>query len=142
MGTLASAGDVLRLIAADSWRMAVLETVRALDLADCWVGAGFVRAVVWDHLHGHAEATPLDDVDVVFFDSERTDPAVEIRHEQRLAALWPADRPAVPWSVKNQARSTSETVTCPTPTPAIRCATGLRRRPWWRCAWSMGDCSN
>ena len=104
MAALASARDVLRLIAADPWRMGVLKTVRALDLADCWVGAGFVRAVVWDHLHGHAEPTPLDDVDVVFFDSERTDPAVEIRHEQRLAALWPADRPAVPWSVKNQAR--------------------------------------
>lgn len=104
MADLASAGDVLRLIAADPWRMRVLETVRALDLPDCWVAAGFVRALVWDHLHGHAEPTPLDDVDVVYFNSEQTDPAVDVRHENRLAALWPADRPAVPWSVKNQAR--------------------------------------
>ena len=104
MSALASAADVLRLVAGDPWRMRVLETVRALDLPDCWVGAGFVRALVWDHLHGHAEPTPVDDVDVVYFNAERTDPAVEIRHEQGLAALWPAEQPAVPWSVKNQAR--------------------------------------
>jgi len=104
MERLESAGDVLRLIADDSWRMRVLETVRALELSDCWVGAGFVRAMVWDWLHGHAESTPLDDVDVIFFDSARIDPVVESFHEQRLAMLWPADRPIVPWSVKNQAR--------------------------------------
>ena len=104
MKRLESAGDVLRLIADDAWRMRVLETVCALDLPDCWVGAGFVRAIVWDWLHGHAESTPLDDVDVIFFDSARTDSALESLHEQRLAALWPADQPAVPWSVKNQAR--------------------------------------
>ncbi len=86
MPALASAGDVLRLIADDSWRMRVLETVRALELSDCWVGAGFVRAMVWDWLHGHAESTPLDDVDVIFFDSARIDPMIERFHEQRLAA--------------------------------------------------------
>ena len=99
-----SAGDVLRLIAGDPWRRCILETVRALELPDSWVGAGFVRALVWDHLHGYSEATPLDDVDVVYYDADRTDRQVERRHEERLADLWPADQRLVPWSVKNQAR--------------------------------------
>ena len=104
MKQIITAGDVLGLIASDPWGMSVLETVRALGLADCWVGAGFVRALVWDRLHGYREPTPLDDVDVVYYDAERTDPVEERRQEERLAALWPADRPAAPWSVKNQAR--------------------------------------
>ncbi len=98
------ADDVLRLIAADPWRVRVLRTVRTLELPDCWVGAGFVRALVWDRLHGFRRPTPLDDVDVVYFDPAVTDPTVERGHERRLASLWPGDLPAVPWSVKNQAR--------------------------------------
>ncbi len=104
MPVLASAGDVLRLIASDPWRTRVLKTVRTLDLPDCWVGAGFVRALIWDHLHGHPESTPLDDVDVIYYNAEQTDRVAEQRHEGLLTALWPADQPAVPWSVKNQAR--------------------------------------
>ena len=42
-----------------------LRAVHHLGLPDCWVGAGFVRALVWDHLHGYNEATPLDDVDLI-----------------------------------------------------------------------------
>lgn len=100
MLALASAGDMLRLIASDPWRTRVLEMLCGLDLPDCWVGAGFVRALIWDHLHGHAAPTPLDDVDVIYFDAEQTGRLTERRHQGRLAALWPS----VPWSVKNQAR--------------------------------------
>jgi hypothetical protein len=96
--------DLLRLIAADCRRMAVLRTVRDLQLPDCWVGAGFVRAIAWDHLHGYDRPTPLADVDVVYFDRDVTCRSVEEDHERRLAALWPENRPAVPWSVRNQAR--------------------------------------
>lgn len=95
---------MLRLIAADSWRMEVLRTVGALALPDCWIGAGFVRALVWDCLHGYDRPTPLDDVDVIYFDAEKTESAEDRRHENSLRALWPAGSPAVPWSVKNQAR--------------------------------------
>ena len=101
---IASAGDILRLVAADEWRVAALRAVRALGLPDCWIGAGFVRALVWDHLHGYREPTPLDDVDVIYFDASDTTRESERRHEERLAALWPEGRPPVPWSVKNQAR--------------------------------------
>ncbi len=101
MASLDGAADVLRLISADPWRMDVLRTVRHLGLPDCWVGAGFVRTLVWDYLHGYDVATPLDDVDVIYFDAGNTEQSEERRHEARLAAL----RPRVPWSVKNQART-------------------------------------
>ncbi len=104
MRALGTAEDLLRLIAGDGWRMAVLRAVRGLGLPDCWVGAGFVRALVWDRLHGYERPTPLADVDVVYFDRRITDRAVEDGHERRLAALWPAELAAVPWSVRNQAR--------------------------------------
>jgi hypothetical protein len=100
MAVLSGAADVLRLIATDIWRMDVLRAVHGLGLPDCWVGAGFVRALVWDHLHGYDEPTPLDDVDVIFFDAGDTNEAEERRHEARLADLLAQ----VPWSVKNQAR--------------------------------------
>jgi hypothetical protein len=100
MVALDGAADVLRLISADPWRMDALRAVHHLGLPDCWVGAGFVRALVWDHLHGFDAATPLDDVDVIYFDAGNTEQSDERRHEECLAALCPQ----VPWSVKNQAR--------------------------------------
>ena len=36
------------LIAGQPWRRRALEAVAALDLPDGWIGAGFVRAPVWD----------------------------------------------------------------------------------------------
>ncbi|HEV2550922.1 MAG TPA: nucleotidyltransferase family protein [Stellaceae bacterium] len=78
----------------------MLETVRALGLPDCWIGAGFVRNAVWDRLHGFSSPTPLDDIDVVWFDPARAEKSVD---EALLTSLR-ARRPDLPWSVKNQAR--------------------------------------
>jgi hypothetical protein len=46
------------LLAQDRVRMQVLRTVRGLELPDCWVAAGFVRSLVWDHLHQRNADTP------------------------------------------------------------------------------------
>ncbi len=78
----------------------VLLTVRALELRDWAIGAGFVRNAVWDHLHGFARRTALDDIDVLYFDSTQTDPQADQTIEQQLCGL----RPRYPWSVRNQAR--------------------------------------
>lgn len=100
MVALSGADGVLRLIAVETWRIDVLQTVRGLGLPDCWVGAGFVRALVWNHLHDYDDPTPLDDVDVIYFDAGNTRKSEERLHEARLA-----DRRAqVPWSVKNRDR--------------------------------------
>ena len=66
------------LLNADPWRMAILHLLRALDLPDGWVAAGFVRDAVWDHLHGHAPSIPVGDIDIIWFDPARTDPVVVI----------------------------------------------------------------
>jgi hypothetical protein len=92
--------DILRaLIAGDPWRMQVLRTVRALDLPDWAIGAGFVRSRVWDWLSGDARTTMPTDIDVLYYDAENLDPARETVFEGRLNEALPA-----PWSVTNQAR--------------------------------------
>ena len=85
-------------IAADPWRMACLEAVAALDPADGWIGAGFLRNLAWDRLHGFPEATPLTDVDVLLFE-----PAAGPARGAEIEAALRARLPGVPWSVKNQA---------------------------------------
>ncbi|MGH6933346.1 MAG: nucleotidyltransferase family protein [Dongiaceae bacterium] len=97
---LATAEVVAAYIAGDPCRLAVLKTVRGLDLPDWAIGAGFVRNAVWDHLHGRQGATPVADVDVLYFDRNGAEPARDQELDARLSQLLPG----VPWSVKNQAR--------------------------------------
>lgn len=80
--------------------MRLLGRVQALHLPDCWIGAGFVRSAVWDHLHDRVATRPGDDVDVIWFDRERASRAVDRDIEAQLKAV----DPAIDWSVKNQAR--------------------------------------
>ncbi|WP_434154138.1 nucleotidyltransferase family protein [Pseudomonas sp. JZ134] len=47
-------------IAEDPLRCQVLTCVAQLHLPDAWVAAGFVRNLVWDHLHGYTVPTPAD----------------------------------------------------------------------------------
>ncbi len=96
----ADAADILSWIRSDSRRMAMLRAVSRLGLPDCWVGAGFVRNLVWDRLHGFAKATPLNDIDVLFFDPSDRSRATERALETRLRRAMPGE----PWSVRNQAR--------------------------------------
>lgn len=90
--------DILALIAGDAWMMGALRAVAALDLADWWIVAGFVRSKVWDSQHGYRERTPIADVDVVFFDPGLPSTA-DREIEQRLGAM----EPSYPWEVYNQA---------------------------------------
>ena len=84
------AATVIALATAQARRREALEAVAALGLPDGWIGAGFVRAPVWDRLHGYETPTPLDDIDVVTFDPDCLDPGAERAHEARLAELSPA----------------------------------------------------
>ncbi|MDP6708114.1 MAG: nucleotidyltransferase family protein [Alphaproteobacteria bacterium] len=91
---------VLDLIRADGWRLSVLARVHDLGLPDCWVGAGFVRNLVWDRLQGHARATPPADIDVLYFDAADPRPEAEQAIERALRRA----APELPWEVRNQAR--------------------------------------
>jgi hypothetical protein len=68
-------------------------------LPDCWVGAGFVRTAVWDHLHGVPPSKPDGDVDVIGFDPPRAQLEVDQEPEERLREL----DSTVSRPVKNQA---------------------------------------
>lgn len=87
------------LLRADPYRMACLMTARDLALPDWALGAGFVRNLIWDHLHHKAEPTPLNDLDLVYLDPQDMDWARESAHEAWLSA-----RLAGRWQVRNQAR--------------------------------------
>ncbi len=88
------------ILSTDPLRWRILDLVRTLDLPDCWIGAGFVRSAVWDHLHGRTPSRPPGDIDVVWFDRDRANSSEDERLESALRAL----EPSIDWSVKNQAR--------------------------------------
>ncbi|MBK5512611.1 nucleotidyltransferase family protein [Pseudomonas sp. TH15] len=88
------------LLAQDRVRMQVLQMVRGLDLPDCWVSAGFVRSLVWDHLHQRKVSTLPEDIDVIWFDAARVGKEADSALEGELSRLCSG----VNWSVKNQAR--------------------------------------
>lgn len=80
--------------------MEMIAAARMLDLPDWAIGAGFVRNLVWDHLHGRTDPTPLNDIDVLFFDPDDLSRTTEHRLQTRLSETMPGQ----PWSVRNQAR--------------------------------------
>ena len=79
--------------------MAALRAVRTLALPDWAIGAGFIRSAVWDHLSG-LPVSPVDDIDVLYFDPADLTWAPEEHAETALSRL----APGLPWSVRNQAR--------------------------------------
>ncbi|MBB5203222.1 hypothetical protein HNQ51_000515 [Inhella inkyongensis] len=94
----AESARLLEWVRASPWLMQALQFARELGLRDWAIGAGSLRNLVWDALHGH----PLDrlpaDVDLVFFDSD------EPRSDAELQALLNQRCPGLPWEVTNQAR--------------------------------------
>jgi hypothetical protein len=92
--------DILVAIAASPFHMQCLASARELNLPGWCIGAGFVRNLVWDRLHGFAEMTPLNDVDVLYYDRSELSEPFEKECERWLELLQPGPQ----WSVKNQAR--------------------------------------
>ncbi|KAA8599216.1 MULTISPECIES: nucleotidyltransferase family protein [Vibrio] len=93
------ANSIVTLIKQDPLRMQILDCVAQLGLPQCYVAAGFVRNLVWDHLHGHASPTPLNDIDVIYFDTIDTSYESDLRYE----ALLKQRLPELNWQVRNQA---------------------------------------
>jgi hypothetical protein len=93
--------DIADFIAHIPRMMRCLAVLAAHGPAGAWIGAGFVRNAVWDHLSGlDTEANPPADLDVVFHD-----PAIATaEHDARIEATLSMAAPDLPWSVRNQAR--------------------------------------
>lgn len=91
--------QIIEWLQQDEARINALRAARRLGLGDWCLGAGFVRNLVWDRRHDYAQPTPLNDIDVIHFDPQRTQPERDRMLEARLREWLPQ-----PWSVKNQAR--------------------------------------
>ena len=94
--------DADRLVAlarATPWFMQALAQVRALRLRAWCIGAGAVRNLAWDALHGHAAPSALADLDVAHFDADDLSPGRDAALQRQLQAT----APGTPWEVTNQA---------------------------------------
>ncbi|MFM2591748.1 nucleotidyltransferase family protein [Vibrio harveyi] len=91
--------DLVQLLLADPEHMKAMECARSLALPDCYIAAGFVRNLVWDHLHHKPQPTPLNDLDIVYFDPNEIDDKATLIYEAQLTAMMPEFN----WQVRNQA---------------------------------------
>ncbi|USD68288.1 nucleotidyltransferase family protein [Vibrio sp. SCSIO 43136] len=94
--------DLDKWVRADAFRMDALIQVQSLErefsLPPTYIGAGFVRNLVWDKLHGYPSPTPLNDLDVVFYAPD----LAEDKNKHLQCALT-SRRGEYRWQVKNQA---------------------------------------
>ena len=108
MNNLSTEADIINVIKEDEWMMSVLKNVRKLNLPDWWIGAGFIRSKVWDTLHNYKVRTPLNDVDIIYFDkddySEEEANSESTKKEIYYESLLKSNDSNVNWSVTNQAR--------------------------------------
>jgi uncharacterized protein len=88
-----------RVIHAEPWFVRVLETVRATQLPDAWVGAGVIRDLVWGAASGGFDPAGVADVDVAFFDPDDLSPERDARAQAELVRR----APDLPWEATNQA---------------------------------------
>lgn len=91
--------QITHWLAEDRLRRDALQLAAGLALPDWCIAAGFVRNLVWDRLHGYHQTTPLNDLDLVYYDPRNTEKDRDQHYERELVR-----QSALPWSVKNQAR--------------------------------------
>ncbi len=80
----------------------MLEQIRGMSFASWAIGAGAIRNLVWDELHGLAVRTPLQDIDLVFYDDAlnvQEESRMLERVQQQLQQVFPLQT----WDVVNQA---------------------------------------
>lgn len=80
--------------------MEALRLIQQLNLREGAIAAGFVRNFVWDRLHGYSTRTPLNDVDVIYYDPETKSEEQDQVYERELTKRMPQYQ----WQVRNQAR--------------------------------------
>ncbi|AQU82742.1 MULTISPECIES: nucleotidyltransferase family protein [unclassified Halomonas] len=83
----------------DPVRMEALTAASEQKLPGWCLAAGFVRNLAWDKLHGFTSSTPLNDIDLIYFDQQDISNSRDREIERELRAV-----SKLPWSVKNQAR--------------------------------------
>lgn len=95
---MSETGRLTALVSATPWFMAALRAGRGLGLARWCIGAGALRNLVWDALHGQPPSA-LADVDFAFFCAADLGVERDAALQRRLAQACPD----LPWEVTNQA---------------------------------------
>jgi uncharacterized protein len=99
MGHDALVSRLVEMVSATGWLMDALQAASTCVEVPWCIGAGTIRELVWDDLHGFAGRLP-DDVDLAFFDAAASASA-ELGIAEQLRQL----QPLVPWDVVNQAKA-------------------------------------
>ncbi len=87
------------LVRESTWLMPAMRAARDLRLSSWCIGAGAVRNLVWDALHGYGTPSTLPDIDLVYYDPTDVRP----ERDAQLRAMLAAKMPDLPWEVTNQA---------------------------------------
>ena len=118
------------LVRATPFLIGTLQTVRTLNLPDCWLVAGAVYNRVWNHLTDRPARHGIKDIDLFYFDPDTSwqaeddhikraagafaaDPPVELRNQARVH-LWYEDRFGQPYSALKNARQGIDRFACKT----------------------------
>jgi len=103
-----SFAQVEQWIAEDDFRLKCLRTAQQQMSLEWYLSAGFVRNLIWDKLHGYEQMTPLNDIDLIYFDSVSSSISVSsaglVKEEKQIEQALKAVMPECNWSVKNQVR--------------------------------------
>lgn len=92
--------DTITLLKNDRTRWRALGYIENMGLPNGCIAAGFIRNLVWDHLHGKLSDCKEHDLDVLYFDPNK----VAEFHDQAIENELKIAHPEFKWSVKNQAR--------------------------------------
>jgi hypothetical protein len=82
-------GKLISLALRSRSTMRALAAARSLALSSWCIGAGAVRNLVWDHLHGFEFETKPEDVDLVFYDANDLSEDFEGLLQSKLALVEP-----------------------------------------------------
>jgi len=98
------------IIRQDPFRMRCLRALRALNVPQGYIGAGFVRNAIWDVLHNKATPTPLNDIDVIYFNSDELGQSKNIVKTRTASSFHQSPSQAVEQSVLLSATKEHELV--------------------------------
>ena len=90
---------IIKLIERNSQVQNILNVLKE-ENENLYMGGGIIRNIVWDDLHNYTSMTPIEDVDVIYFDNLLISKQRDVEIEERLKRAIPN----LKWSVKNQAR--------------------------------------
>jgi uncharacterized protein len=90
---------LIAIVQSSPWFCRLLDAGQSAGVASWCIGAGALRNLVWDRLHGHAQPSDLSDIDFAYFDAGDLSPARDQALQARLVGMCPHE----PWEVTNQA---------------------------------------